>query len=247
MIKQEAPISEDLLKKVLAALSSESVLVGGQALAFWVNHYHVALPAALSGAISDDADILGTKEDVLAIAQKAHGVAELQPQGSLSALIGHVTIPIAGDSFVNVDILHKLIGIKATAVREHASTGKLDGITFRVMHPIDVLISRTENLAKIPEKQNEEGISQLRLAIMVAAQYIRELSEYPDDGQKHAMKVIERIVTLAKSSSGKKCMEKFDVNFLNALPGFAISNSAFQQIRWPQIVQKLGRNTPVAK
>lgn len=239
MIKQEAPISTNLLKQVLASLSSESVLVGGQALAFWVNHYNVALPSIFSGAISDDADILGTKEDVSAIAKGAQGVAKFEPQGSLSALIGHVTIPISGESFVNVDVLHRLVGIKATTVREHASIGHLEDISFRVMHPIDVLISRVENLATIPDKQNDEGVSQLRLAIMVAAQYIKELSEHPDDGQKHAMRVIERLVSLAKSGSGQKCMKQFGINFINALPSFSISNTNFQEIRWPQIVQEL--------
>ena len=54
MIKQEVPISEELLKKVLASLSEDSVLVGGQALAYWVSYYGVQLPSQMSGAISDD-------------------------------------------------------------------------------------------------------------------------------------------------------------------------------------------------
>ncbi|WP_162049942.1 hypothetical protein [Fluviibacter phosphoraccumulans] len=53
MTKQEAPISRELLQQVLASLSSESVLIGGQALAFWVNHYKVQLPSVLTGAIRE--------------------------------------------------------------------------------------------------------------------------------------------------------------------------------------------------
>lgn len=239
MTKQEAPISRELLQQVLASLSSESVLIGGQALAFWVNHYKVQLPSVLTGAISDDADILGTRDDLKAIALKAKGVPEYEPQHSLSALIGHVTIPISEELFVNVDVLYKVVGIKAVQVRDHASTGELGGVRFRVMHPIDVLISRTENLATLTEKQNDEGIAQLRLAIMVAAQYIRELSEISEVGQKHAMKVIERIVKLAKSGSGEKCAKQFGIRFIDALPGFAIANENFQKTRWPQIVKAL--------
>lgn len=239
MIKQEAPISKELLQQVLASLTSESVLIGGQALAFWVNHYKVQLPSVLTGAISDDADILGTRDDLKSIALKAKGIAEYEPQHSLSALIGHVTIPISEELFVNVDVLHKVVGIKADQVRNHASTGELGDVRFRVMHPIDVLISRTENLATLSDKQNEEGIAQLRLAIMVSAQYIRELSELPEDGQKHAMRVIERIVKLAKSGTGRKCTNQFGIRFLDAIPGFAISNSSFQTTRWPQILNEL--------
>jgi len=239
LIKQEAPISKELLQQVLASLTSESVLIGGQALAFWVNHYKVRLPSVLTGAISDDADILGTRDDLKSIALKAKGIAEYEPQHSLSALIGHVTIPISEELFVNVDVLYKVVGIKADQVRDHASTGELGDVRFRVMHPIDVLISRTENLATLTEKQNDEGITQLRLAIMVSAQYIKELSEHPEGGQKHAMKVIERVVKLAKSGSGRKCAKQFGARFLDALPGFAISNVSFQQTRWPQIVEEL--------
>ena len=57
--------------------------MGGQALAFWVNRYGVKLPETLIGAISDDADILGTRRDVTLIAQQAHGQAQFQPQHSM--------------------------------------------------------------------------------------------------------------------------------------------------------------------
>lgn len=228
---------------MLASLSEDSVLVGGQALAFWVNRYGVKLPEKLIGAISDDADILGTRRDVTSIAQQAHGKAQFQPQHSMSALIGHITIPVSEEYFVNVDVLRKLVGIKAAAVREHASEGQLDEVKFLVMHPIDVLISRTENLAQLPDKQNDEGVTQLRLAIMVSAQYIREVAEYPEVGQRHAMKIIEKIVGLAKSGTGRKCAKTFGVSFLDALPAFAITNKDFKEIRWPQILNELMQTT----
>lgn len=241
MIKQEVPISEELLKKVLASLSEDSVLVGGQALAYWVSYYGVQLPSQMSGAISDDADILGSREDVLAIASKTHGISELQPQRSLSALVGHVTIPISETTYVNVDVLHRLVGVKSEQVREHASEVELEEVKFRVMHPIDVLISRTENLAILSGKQNDEGVTQMRLAIMVMAQYVREVFEYPDDGERHAMKVIEKVVSIAKTGSGRKCSRDFGISFVDALPGFLIVNPSFREIRWPQILSELGK------
>jgi hypothetical protein len=239
LIKQEVPISEALLKQVLNSLSSDSVLVGGQALAYWVSYYGVELPYSIVGAISDDADVLGSRHDVLAIAQGTHGRSEFQPQGSLSALVGHITIPVTDTTYVNVDVLHRLVGIKADQVRDHASEVDFDEVRFRVMHPIDVLISRTENLAALADKQNDEGIAQLQLAIMVSAQYVRELVELSDDGQKHAMKVIEKIVSIAKTGAGQKCTRDFGVGFLGACPGFLIKNPSFIEIRWPQITQLL--------
>lgn len=53
-------------------------MVGGQALAFWVSRYGVELPSdVLIGAISDDADFLGTRKDVIDIARGIHGTPEL--------------------------------------------------------------------------------------------------------------------------------------------------------------------------
>jgi hypothetical protein len=241
LIKQEVPISEELLKQVLASLSKDSVLVGGQALAYWVSYYGVQLPSQMPGAISDDADILGSREDVLAIASKTHGLSELQPQRSLSALVGHVTIPVSETTYVNVDVLHRLVGVKSEQVREHASEVQLEEVKFRVMHPIDVLISRVENLAILSDKQNNEGVTQMRLAIMVMAQYVREVFEYPDDGERHAMKVIEKVVSIARTGSGRKCSRDFGISFVDALPGFLIVNPSFRKIRWPQILSELGK------
>ena len=239
MTKHEVPISGDLLKEVLSSLSQDSVLVGGQALAFWVEYCGVEISEPLVGAISDDADILGSRQDVQSIARRTRGAAVFEPQHSLSALIGHVTIPTSGESFVNVDVLYKIVGIQSKLVRQHASEGSMEDVRFKVMHPIDVLISRTENLAKIPDKQNDEGITQLKLAVKVGAKYVREVSELPSDGQKHALKVIEKIVSLAKSGSGRKCSKLFGVRFIDAIPAFAISDQNFRQIRWPQIIQEL--------
>ena len=219
--------------------------MGGQALAYWVNYYQVQLPSQMPGAISDDADILGTREDVLAIAKNTQGASTFQPQHSLSALVGHVTIPVSDATYVNVDVLHRLVGIQSAQVRDHAAEVGLEEIKFRVMHPIDVLISRIENLANLPDKQNEEGVLQMRLAIMVAAQYIRDVSEHFVDGERHAMKVIEKIVSLAKSGSGRKCAKNFGIDFLAALPGFLITNQNFREIRWPQILRELALPNPL--
>lgn len=237
----ETPISQELLAIVLANISPESVLVGGQALAFWVSHYGVALPtpAVLVGAISDDADILGVRNDVAAIASKARGVPSYTPQHVISALVGQVKIPVGGDEFVNVDVLHRLVGVDVGKVKERASEVKLGDTLIRVMHPIDVLQSRIENLAQLRDKQTPEGVEQAKLSLLVAGAYIREVSAMDEDGQRHARKVIEYVVGIAKTGAGKRGAREFGLRFMDALPGFAITSDQFRSIRWPQIVKEI--------
>ena len=237
----EVPISQELLAIALSDISPESVLVGGQALAFWVSHYGVALPGptVLVGAISDDADILGVRNDIAAIASKVRGVPSYTPQHAISALVGQVTIPVGADEFVNVDVLHRLVGVDVGKVKERASEVKLGGTLIRVMHPIDVLQSRIENLAQLKDKQNPEGVEQAKLSLLVAGAYIGELAAMDEDGQRHASKAIEYIVGIAKTGAGKCGAKEFGLRFLDALPGFVITSDRFRAIRWPQIVKEI--------
>lgn len=237
----EVPINQELLTKVLAGISPDSVLVGGQALAFWVSHYGVQLPAVFSGAISDDADILGQRADVLEIAKRVHGAPELASGRVISALVGQVRIPVRTGEYVNVDVLHKLVGVEPDKVRERASEVTLGDITFLVMHPIDVLHSRIENLAKLKDKQTPQGIEQAKLSLLVANRYTQECAAEGDDGQRHATKVIEHIVSIAKSSAGRRTARDFGIDFLVALPVFAIQAEQFRTIRWPQILKELAK------
>lgn len=204
------------------------------------SHYSVKLPSPiLLGAISDDADFLGNKEDLTAIAKAVGGVPEFTSSRFVSALVGQVKIRITPLEFVNVDVLHKLVGLDAAVVRQRAATATLGATEFRVMHPIDVFQSRIENLAQLHNKQTPEGIEQAKLAVLVADQFVREVAETGDEGQRHASKIIEHIVSIAKSGAGRKAAREFGVDFRGALPGYAIKSDKFRQIRWPQILTEV--------
>ncbi len=236
----EVSISQELLTKIIRSVTPEAVLVGGQSLAFWVSRYSIQLPEEFRvGAISDDADFLGSRSDVAAIAKSVAGTPEYTPQRILSALVGQVRIPVSEHEYVNVDVLHRLVGPRPEDVRARAARVTVDNVDFFVMHPFDVFVSRIANLAVLPEKQNSQGVEQAKLAILVARHFIEEVAKNPDDGQKHALRLIERVVKLAKQGHGQKVTRDFEIDFRGAIPGYSITSENFNQIRYPQILAEL--------
>src|SRR5690242_13691023 len=54
----EAVLSPSEVRRILGVCSPEGVLVGGQALAFWADHYDVPRPETLKAAVSADVDFI---------------------------------------------------------------------------------------------------------------------------------------------------------------------------------------------
>lgn len=244
-MKREVPTSPDILDKIFSGISDSAILIGGQALAYWVGKYDINLRDTTfmdSGAISNDTDFLGTRADVTRIATATSGKKQFIPKERISALVGLVQIAVSNDEYVNVDILHKLYKVDAEKVRTRASEVVIGKHTLLVMSPLDILKSRVENLAGLADKQNDEGIDQAVLAIKVANAFIQDIAaEYP----KAALKAIEEVVSIAKSGAGQRVFSRYDVNFLMAIPEQVIVNENFKKLRWPQIQKELSENKAV--
>ena len=56
---REAALTADDFASILRICSAEGLLVGGQALAFWVDWLGVPRPAILASSITTDADFIG--------------------------------------------------------------------------------------------------------------------------------------------------------------------------------------------
>jgi hypothetical protein len=143
---QEVPFDEAALRRLLEH-ATDAVLVGGQSLAFWVAHYGIAVPPALA-FISSDADLLGSHDTAGRLAAALNGRDVSPGKIALTALAGQVLIPAGPQRYMNVDVLHKVIGFDdSNAVRSRSLDVALGDVTFRVMHPLDVLKSRSKTCA----------------------------------------------------------------------------------------------------
>lgn len=63
-------------------------------------------------------------------------------------------------------------------VRRRAVEATINGAKFYVTHPLDVLISRAENYRGIKEKQDSQGLRQLKLSIDVAREYVFDVARH---------------------------------------------------------------------
>lgn len=86
----------------------------------------------------------------------------------------------------------------------------------RVMHPVDVLDSRIQNLALIPAKRTPAGVSQARLAIGVARAFIS--AEIDERGERKALPLLERIAVIAADERALHVFLEYDVDPLLAVP-----------------------------
>jgi hypothetical protein len=108
----------------------------------------------------------------------------------------------------------------------------------RVIHPIDVLESRIQNLHLLAEKRTKTGIAQAVLAVDVARAFIRRT--IAEQGERSALKLLERVVTIAGETAGLRVHLKFDVEPLNAVPLDDFRTTvALHSGRWPEALAEI--------
>lgn len=247
--RREASFTRATLAPLLKAAGRTGVLVGGQALAVWVDYFGIAAPwgSADDAIITRDADFLGDRELVERVAKALPARTLFPPRRALTALVAQIQIPRPDDTFLNVDVIHKVIGVDAGAIRRRAVEIDIElageTIRFAVMHPLDVLSSRVANLAKVPGKQTTEGGRQVQLAIQVVRRFIALVADEgdADKGQARALKAIEAVARLGASGPGRKVRSAFDIDFVEAIPADRIESARFQTVRWPRLLAQLGK------
>ena len=244
--KTEAVTPPDTIQKLLDAAGEDLVLVGGQALAFWVDWYGLSHQQKDLPAISNDVDFLSrTAADRTAVRRLADAI-EGEPiyphEKSLTALVGQAVLEISEDEYVNVDVVFKVLGIPGDTVRQRAVriTPSRDGADFLVMHPLDVLHSRLVNLYKLEEKQNDKGRMQLALAIEVGRSFLRHQASQASasetaSGRSPIQDFVSAIERMATEDAGRKVAVRHGLHVADAIDPRLIPAGPFWTKRWPQL------------
>lgn len=233
-----------LVKRLLGAAGETEVLVGGQALSVWIVKYGLPLPTGLP-VITRDTDFLTQSAMATALVEKfaraINGKASFPRRLDLTALVGQVELAISDDTYINVDVIFKVIGLDPAKVLARAVRVDLSGsTTFLVMHPFDLLKSRLANLHELREKQNDKGAAQLRLAIAVARAYLQEqAARYSaaetGAGRSPIQTLVSEIEKLAIDDAGRKVAKRWGVHVADAIDPSLIPAGAFWTRKWPAL------------
>jgi hypothetical protein len=184
-------------------------------------------PARLAGKLEDlewgingeslDVDM---GDDVTRFARGLGGVASFPDIRQRTSLVGYVDVNLAEGNYVHVDVLFQVYGsLDAQTVEKNAPKVTTDGIAIRIIHPIDVLQSRLENVYGLREKQDEHGVAQLRLAVGVAKAFLPDCAkkEEPRQARPASLQHVARIERLARRDAGRKVAQRFDVYVADAI------------------------------
>jgi len=212
-----------LLDRVMRQLPPDVILVGGQALGFWMARFGISAQGAV---VTADADVIGTVTDARELARRLNARVDLPRKTARTSLVAQVRIPGPGGREGNVDVLHLLFadgGLQKCGVfTRKVIAGSLsfdmgDGQVLRVMAPIDMLESRIHNLAGLHDRKGEHVATQARWAIQVAK---AALFSHASASEEHASRIgslLQRLFQLAKSASGRRAYRQHGVDVLEAI------------------------------
>lgn len=229
----------------LIKVAGDDILIGGQALALWVEHYGIGIPEGVA-AISRDVDFLtdsaGARASVFRYADALNGQTFFPSPRAMTSLVGQAFRFLPDDEYINVDVLWSLIGLTPEQVRARAVTVERADVSFRVMHELHVLRSRLVNLYELKEKQDSKGEMQLRLAIDVAREFLRaEAAKHDTEatrtGRSPLQALFKEITKLAIDDAGKKVAWRHGIHVADALDPSLIPSGPFWDRQWPQLSQ----------
>ena len=240
-IETEAVLSPEDLRAILDVCSTDGVLVGGQALAFWADHFALTRPADLEAAVNADADFIADGELARKLARLLGWKVWIPTRDDASFQTGKVTQKLPDGSVKQVDFLASVAGLATQDVVRRALEMEVPQIgRLRVMHPIDVLDSRIQNLALIPAKRTRAGVSQAGLAVDVARQFVS--AEIDERGEKKALQLLERIAEIAVDERAVGVFVEYEIDPLLAVPLESFrTTTALHTRRWPQIIAAVKR------
>jgi hypothetical protein len=239
--RPEAPLDAEDVRKILSICSPKGLLVGGQALAFWADHLQVERPESLVSGVTADADFIGDAALATTLGKRLGWETWIPSLDDSTPQTGKVTHRTKSGGVKQVDFLSGVVGLTTKDLARRAIEMDIPDIgRLRVIHPVDVLDSRIQNLHLLPEKRNEAGIAQARLALGVARAFIAR--EVATRGERVGLKLLERIAEIAIDIAAVRVFLLYGIDPLEAVPLEQFrTTTALHGVRWPQIVAGVTR------
>jgi len=251
---REAYVDARQLQQILNVLGDRMILIGGQALAFWASHYLLEAPAIavtrdvdllLPGARVTgplrrrNVDVLAFKEEIRLLAKRLQARVQFPHERALTVLVGQVVKDLADGKYINIDVLFRVHGdVTSEGIDQRAVEVVMGAGRFRVMHPLDVLQGRLENVYSLSEKQDEHGLAQLQIAIPTARAFLLDVAA-KDSAAKRPVVLdhIARIESMALSDAGRKVARRHQLHVADAIDPRPVAHvKTFMTRKMPQLL-----------
>lgn len=237
----EAALDAEDVRKILSICSPAGLLVGGQALAFWADHLQVERPQSLISGVTADADFIGDAALATRLGKRLGWQTWIPSLDDSTPQTGKVTHRTKSGEVKQVDFLSGVVGLTTKDLARRAIEMDIPDIgRLRVIHPADVLDSRIQNLHLLPEKRNDAGIAQARLALGVVRAFIAR--EVATRGERVGLKLLERIAEMAIDIASVRVFLLYGIDPLESIPLEQFrTTTALHKVRWPQILSEVTR------
>ena len=190
-------------KALIAAVKAadlDLVLVGGQAVNYYSAYY---LPVceelrALTPFVSKDADLLGTVDDGLRLAQAMNAQWKQNPRkGGMQGLsLGNLVLSDQPEA--KVEILGRILGSDAASVRASAYTVEAPGGQIKVINPFLLYIVKGINLVRLSQaeagRERQDGRQFIAMGIVVATILRQFVHEQSGEAHRALVKACGRLV-----------------------------------------------------
>ena len=230
----------DTARLIKQTHSEKTVLVGGQAVAFWAAYFGIKSELAI---LTSDIDYIGTAAE----ARRASARLDVEHRLKIATLddvtpnTAVITAALKGyPEPVLIDYLAEIVGLDSKQIQQTAVTADLDGVQLRVLHPILLLHSKIWNLHRLESKRTVEGFEQARLAIRIVAALIRSRIKAAAT-RREILRIVEAVGKFSATHPAIKAHAEWGLDCLAAIPADAgnFLSADFREKRWPQIVKRV--------
>lgn len=199
----------------LNAAKWPGILVGGQAVNLYANHYQELMPEIelLRPLASRDLDFHGGPRDAKRAMAILHATGKINDGTDPSPNAGVLQVPLSSGQVLIVDILTSVFGISASEMLRSSITWKMsDDTTIEVLHPLLLLESKLACLRSLNQSDRQDE-KHVRLMTHVVSAWLDEQIESP----RHIFKAIERIAAMMMTPDGVSAYER-GIDLWQAIP-----------------------------
>jgi len=235
----EAPLDAASVDLILSNMGGDMILVGGQALGFWMSRFDIEPDGG--AVISNDGHALGDVNRARELADAIRARVEMPHKMSRTSIVAQVRLPGPDGKERNIDVLHKLYTVEGLTksgvftkrvIRDSVEVEWRDGLRIRVMDPFDVLESRAHNAVGLIDDKGPHVLTQARWAIEVAAAALERLANDPNSKDRLGSR-LQGIYKLAHSQVGRRLLKEHQIELLDAIDTTVLCEKV------PQLQQQL--------